>query len=543
MVRLARREIPSAALAPLGAATAIRLLFAFTDNIVGPDEANYLETGRNIWSGHGIAFQGSPELHFPPLLPLLLGGLAKITPEPHHATVIVTLLASVALVPIVGALAWRIAGRRAGLLAMWIAALSPGLSVTMARGAGGSEALFATLIFAAALVTIGSSARWTDPPSLVRALAVGALVGAAYLVRPEGVMVVVVFGCILALRAVGGRLQRSAFSWANLRRIAALGAACAAGLLVFVAPYVAFLHSHTGKWELTAKSVDVNIQAWRELAEQDRASRETHLYRLDETGLSTDQQGSSLTALAREHPRQYLGIVGENFRQLYKSLLSFNTTLTPGWRLFALPLLPFALYGFWRNRAQSAVVAVTGIFGLSLAVVLGFFVLNRYLPPAVAALCVLAGVGLAQLRARTRRWCVGIGLAASVLSLMTYFEGPHGPQLVRERPEIQVAARWLRGHIPRGEAVMTRSASMTYYLPDNRLVLPPVGSIAQVYRYARHHRAKYLVLDPTTQLLRADLAPLADGRDHRSVGFETIHTFRVEDRTTVIFKLIPVLPN
>jgi hypothetical protein len=538
VIGLARREISRAVFAPLAVATAIRVLFAFTDNIVGPDEANYLETGRNIWAGHGITFQGKPELHFPPLLPMLLGALAKITPEPHHATVIVTLLASVALVPIVGAIAWRIAGRRAGLLAMWIAALSPGLSVTMARGAGGSEALFAALILAAALVTIGSG-RWTDPPSLPRALAVGALVGAAYLVRPEGVMIVAVFGFILALRAVGGRVQRSAFSWANLRRVAALGAACAAGLLVFVAPYVAFLHSHTGKWELTAKSVDVDIQAWRELAEQDRATRETFLYRLDDTGLSTKQKQYSLTALAREHPRQYLDIVAENVRQLYKSLLSFNTTLTPGWRLFALPLLPFALYGLWRNRTRSAVVAVTGILGLSLAVVLGFFVLNRYLPPAIAALSVLAGVGLSQLRDRPRKWWVAIGLAASVLSLMTYLEGPHGPQLVRERPEVQVAARWLRGHVPKRAAVMTRSASITYYLPDNRLILPPVGSIAQVYTYARYHHAKYLVLDPTTQLLRPDLAPLSDGRDHRADGFELVHRFRVEDRTTVILKLVP----
>ncbi|MEY2397203.1 MAG: hypothetical protein QOJ00_377, partial [Actinomycetota bacterium] len=424
-VRLWKHDVPIAVLAAVVVGALVRLVFAFTDNIVGPDEAAYLETGRNIWRGRGIVYRGNPQLHFPPLLPIVLGALAKVTPEPHHATVVLTFVTGVALVGVLGALAWRVAGRRAGVLAMWVAALSPGLSASVARGAGGSEAPYTFLVFAAALVAVGRG-KWDEPPTLLRSFVVGLLVGAAYLVRPEGVVLVVAFGLILAVRAVAGRATGPVLTVGTARRVAALGFACAAGLLVMAAPYAAFLHSHSGQWELTAKSVDVNIDAWRDLARQDRAGRDTYLYALDRTGLSTRHKEYSLSALAKAHPRTYLGIVGENAKQLYKSLISLNTTAMPGWRVFALPLLPFALIALWHYRSRAPVLAVGGILGVSVATVLGFFVLNRYLAPAVAALAVLAGIGLARLSPKPRRWWVAIGLVASVCSLLTYFEGPHG---------------------------------------------------------------------------------------------------------------------
>ncbi len=540
-IRVRGRDVPLAVVAPLAVAVGIRIVFALTDNVVAPDEAAYLGTGENIWAGRGITYRGNPELHFPPLLPILLGALAKLTPEPHDATVILTFIASTVLVVVVGALAWRVAGRRAGILAMWAAALSPALSVTFTRGAGGSEAPYALLLFAAALVAVGRG-RWDEPPTWRAAAGVGALVGAAYLVRPEGIATVAVFGAILAVRAVGGRLQRDAVTAANLRRIGALGLACLAGLLVFAGPYVAFLHSHTGSWSLTAKSVDVNIDAWTHLAAQDRTARDAELYKLDESGYHTVRGKTSLTALAREHPREYLGIVGENLQQLYKSLLSPNTTVMPGWRLFALPLFPFALLGLWRFRSRPAVLAVTGIMALSLVTVLGFFVLNRYLPPVAVALCVLAGIGLASLSESRRRLWVAIGLAASVCSLLGYFEGAHGPQFVRERPDIKIAGLWLRDRIPPTATVMTRSTSLPYYLPKNRLVIPPVTDVDRLHKFSQYRHVEYFIFDPTTQLYRPDLAPLLDGRDHRADGFELVHTFTVEDRTTVIFKVVPRQP-
>ena len=524
-VRVGARDIPMAVLAPVVAAIVVRLVFAYTDNTVSPDEAAYLGTGINIWRGHGITYAGAPELHFPPFLPIILGGLAKITPEPHHATVLVTFVASVALVLVVGALAARIGGRRAAILALWFAALSPGLSVIVARGAGGSEAIYAAIICGAALVTVGPRGTWRDPPSVLRGAVVGLLIGAGYLLRPEGILISVVFGLVLAVRA------------RTVRRIVTVGAACLAGLAVLAAPYVAYLHRESGHWELTAKSVDVNVEAWHAVASQDRVTRDEYLYALDSSGHSTEHKEYALTALARAHPRQYLGIVTENLQQLYKSLLSPNVTTMPGWRVIALPLFPFALWALWRHRREPTVVAIGGVMALGLATVIGFFVLNRYLPPVVAVLVVLAAVGMAEIGDRRRRLWITLGIVTSLMSLATYFEGPHGPQIVREQPDLQIAARWLREHdIPRGARVMTRSTALTYYLPHNKLIVPAVGTPAQVLEFARFNRVRYFIFDPTTQFLRRQLAPLTRGHH---AGFATVHKFRVDDRTTWIFKVLP----
>lgn len=536
-VRLGNREIPMALAAPFVVGVVIRLLFAWTDNVVGPDESAYLGTGASIWRGDGIVYRNQPQLHFPPLLPIILGGLAKILPEPHHATVLVTFVASVALMVVLALLAHRIAGRRAAELTLWIVALSPGLSATLARNAGGSEAISALVMFGAALLTVGRG-DWDDRPTARVAFGVGLLVGAGYLLRPENIPLAAVFGLILAFRAVGGRLTRSVVSLENLRRVAALAVSMFIGVMLLATPYFAYLHSHTGKWELTAKSVDVNIEAWQALAKADRRTRDIYIYALDETGHTTEKPSYPLTQLAKEHPKEYFGIVGTNLLKLYKSLISFNTTTIKGWRLFALPLLPFAFFGLWRYRSRAASLATMALIGLTLATVIGFFVLDRYLPPVVAGFAIFAGVGLAAVEGRRKTLWIALGMAGSVLSLATYLTDPIGPTLVRERKDIQLAARWLRPHASPGDVVMTRGTSIPYYMPEQRLVVPPVGTVNQTWRYARFNNVKYFVFEPTTQSWRPSLELLADGQDHSDIGFKLLHQFVADGRPTFIYEIV-----
>lgn len=523
--------------APFVVGVFLRVMFAWTDNVVGPDESAYLGTGASIWRGDGIVYRNQPQLHFPPLLPIILGGLGKVLPEPHHATVLVTFITSVALMVVLALLAHRIAGRRAAELTLWIVALSPGLSATLARNAGGSEAISALVMFGAGLLAVGSG-RWDDRPTVLRSFLIGLLVGAGYLLRPENIPLAAVFGLILAVRAVGGRVNRTIFTVKNAGRVAALAVAMIVGVLLLASPYLAYLHTHTGKWELTAKSVDVNIEAWQALAKADRPTRDIYIYALDRTGHTTEKPSYPLTQLAKEHPKEYFGIVGTNFLKLYKSLISFNTTTIKGWRLFALPLLPFAFFGLWKYRSRSASIATLALMGLTLATVIGFFVLDRYLPPVVASLAVFAGVGLAALTGPKKNLWIALGIVGSLLSLGTYLTDPIGPTLVRERKDIQLAARWLRPHAEPGDVVMTRGTSIPYYMPDQRLVVPPIGSVNQTWRYARYNHVKYFVFEPTTQLWRPKLALLTDGLDHSDAGFKLLHQFVADGRPTFIYEIV-----
>ena len=209
---------------PIAAGALLRFVFMFADNTVGPDEANYIQTGHNLFSGKGFTFLGEPNLHFPPLLPIILGLMEKVLPNGHTAVLLLTFTTGVALIPILGLLAYRVSGRKAAVLALWIGALSPGLAFIPARDAGGSESPGALIVFLALLLAVGTG-DWRKRPTLWASLGCGVLVGLAYLMRPESILAGIIIGLILLVRTVGGEVNRSIFTLDNLKRSAAVSAA------------------------------------------------------------------------------------------------------------------------------------------------------------------------------------------------------------------------------------------------------------------------------------------------------------------------------
>src|SRR5262245_544719 len=91
------------------AGLALRLAIGATDDAPSTDEVAYLGSGLSLLDGTGFARGGHPELHFPPLIPALLGATGRVLPDPHTGAVVLTwLTGTVLIVP----LAWL--GRRLG---------------------------------------------------------------------------------------------------------------------------------------------------------------------------------------------------------------------------------------------------------------------------------------------------------------------------------------------------------------------------------------------------------------------------------------------
>src|SRR6476659_1346231 len=189
---------------------AVRVIFAIGDHIVSPDESTYLTSGINFWTGHGFTtLSGGAELHFPPGLPFLLGGVNQILGgDPHTATVVVNRLTTTLLILPIAAIASLIAGRRAAVLAAWIAALCPAIT-WLPLSAGGTAGLF-TLLALTALWLALRAGSWGLKPAVFAAAGAGILVGFAYLTRPEGLFYSVVLIPVLAFSALGG--------WRGLRQ-------------------------------------------------------------------------------------------------------------------------------------------------------------------------------------------------------------------------------------------------------------------------------------------------------------------------------------
>jgi 4-amino-4-deoxy-L-arabinose transferase-like glycosyltransferase len=502
---------------------ALRAAIGFTDDAPTTDEVAYIASGTSLADGGGFVRGGGPELHFPPLVPWLLGTGGRVLGDPHTAAVVLTCLAGAAVVVPAAVLGRRLAGDVGGIVSAWTAAVAPGLATLPATRGAGSEAEYTLLVVSAVAAAVAGAAA---PPRRMLACLGGAglLVGLAYLTRPEGLAVALPLG---AVAIVAG--------WRARRVVGAARAALvfSAPLLLCVVPYVGYLHAHTGEWQLTAKSQDVSIEAWHAVARSDREARDRVLYALDETGLWFEDERAPLTTLARRDPAGYGRIVATNVSMLGKDL--------SGWWLLPLPLWGLAAWAAFRRRKDRRVAVVGAVAALPVLTALAFFVQPRYLVVTAALATVLVGVGVADLAPRRRRPVVagvlGLALAASLLT----FAGPAGWWHPTDHTDQQAAGEWIAERTVPGDRLMTRSFVVQHFA-ERTAVAVPYTDLDGIVAFARHYGVRYLVVDETSaRRVRPQLLPLLG--DEPVPGLRLVHEASAEGRTTRVFALVPAPPR
>lgn len=525
-------------LLPLVVGGFVRVVCGTTDDVPTTDATAYLRTGESVWNGDGYRRDGEPELHFPPVMPVVLGGAERVFGDPLTGSVFVMVLTgTLLLIPLAG-VARLLAGDLAGLAAAWVGALVPALTTVPANQGGGSEGPYLLLVLSALWVTLAASRR-RGAPRIAGAAAAGALTGMAYLTRPEGISYSAVFLPLLVLSALGGwaLVRRRRVAEGGLRRAAALVAAFGFGLAAFVVPYVDYLHTNTGRWELTAKARDASLDAWRAVAEHDRRARDEIFYALDEDGVTFVAGRYTLSELVKDDPAGYAGIVGVNVRTAFSELAVPRMVPFPVWELVPVPLLLLAGWAAWRSRRRPGVIAVVATGTLALVVPLTFFVQPRYLTPAAAVVCIFAGVGLASLPLRWRGVAWGGAAVLLVLSLVAGMGAPHRFLAPREQVEHRRVGEWLNDNTPPGTRVMTRNLVVDYYA-DRVMVPMPYASQREIVAFARHHGVDYLVIDEyQLRRQRPQLARLWGPPPWTGLTLQT--AMRQDGRLTRVFALDP----
>jgi 4-amino-4-deoxy-L-arabinose transferase-like glycosyltransferase len=197
------------------AALGVRLLYilvvARSPVGIGGDAGFYHSAANLIAHGHfyyrGIFSHAYVTAEHPPLYPLLLSLSSLVGADSLLAHRIVSCLIGTVGVVLVGLLARRVAGQRAGLVAAAIAALYP--PFVTADGLVMSEPLFVVTVAAALLVALGMTrpaATATASRLDWRPAAFGAVVGLATLTRGEGILLVPLLAWPLAwITAAPGR--------------------------------------------------------------------------------------------------------------------------------------------------------------------------------------------------------------------------------------------------------------------------------------------------------------------------------------------------
>jgi 4-amino-4-deoxy-L-arabinose transferase-like glycosyltransferase len=187
---------------------AVRLLYALVvmhDVGVGGDGLEFHILANQLSNGDGyiqpliVSPSHVPTADKPPLYPLVLAVPSLLGLKSLVAHRVASCLMGAALVLLVGLLGRRVGGERVGLLAAAIAALYPLLVVL--DGAVRSESLYAPLVAGLLLATY----RLVDRPGAGRAVAVGAVLGLAVLVRSEAVLLGLLVLAAVAIRLPPGR--------------------------------------------------------------------------------------------------------------------------------------------------------------------------------------------------------------------------------------------------------------------------------------------------------------------------------------------------
>ena len=529
--------------APLAVFALLQLVLTLGDKLPSVDGTAYFEAGRNLMNGNGFTRHGGPELHFPPLTPVAVGVLEKVTGSELAALRIWNVLCATFVLAILVALARRLWHDDDTTVATaWFAGTMAGLAPLFVRQGGGSESIAMALLLSAALLAIQAFGREQDRRGrLLRLAASGLAVGLAYLARPESMLpgAVVGFGIVLHGLTVPGSVV------ARLRRAVVWGLAFGLLFLACAVPYLAYLHSHTGHWSATAKNKDASIQAWRAVAENDRLERDRVLYAIDPSGTSLGVPTRSLTALAREDPKGWLGIVGVNLRELLDLWILPGFSFGPAWRLVPAFLLIPAGAAVWAGRRRRSVLLLTAMGLVPIATTTIFFVLPRYLVLPTAVVTLFAARGLTVwLRGRTPR-VRHVALAVTIVFMATSTLGEAKtfmPFWTTNDPIEQAAAgRWIDANTPEDARIMTRSFHVQAYA-HRPVVALPSSDYAAMLKFARRMGVSYVVADEATiSRRRPELYP-ALMTDWSPPGLKLVKSLTERGQEVRIYRLDPLPP-
>lgn len=521
---------------PFAATAVVQAILVAGDRLPSIDALAYFESGRSLLGGHGYLRQGSPELHFPPGLPVALASLYRITGDELAALQLWNFAWGIALVAAMVAVAHRIAhDDDVTVVTAWLATTVGGGVCLAIRGGAGSEAPTAVLTLVAVLLGL----RLTEPGAhpagraLARGAACGALMGMAYLMRPEALP-----WCFALVAAMAAQVYRQRRTNPIGRPALAALVGLAVALGVFVAPYVAYQHAERGTWSITAKSKEASIESWQAIADGNRLRRDQLTQTLNADNTSMEGQTRSLTALAREHPRQWLGIFGTNLRTLAELYLV--------WQLVPLFLLIPAIERMWHTRRHASTLLFAVAALVPVATSLLFFTLARYLLLTTAILVPYGTWGLVRwMRARSARARTPLWVAVAILSLVSLGVAawpllPASP--AREHTEQQTAGAWIDANTPAGSRIMTRSYHVQH-TAHRPVVTLPAAPLADVLAFARNRGVTYLVADEATiRGRRPNLTAALIDAPRPPDGLELVHQFTERGRTVRIFRLTPPPP-
>ena len=244
----------------------ISSILLYSVYVLNYDDCVYARLGKNLADGAGYAVWGMPHIHHPPLFPLAIALLYKITGNLELAGSGVSMLSFIISIVLFFKLTGFIYNERAACFATFLF-VNNGLILWYSYRITSHSLdimLVLTAVFLACIIIKNNTSRrkhFVFP---------GIVLGLAILNRAENIILsLAIIIALIAQVKVGTRKKITA--------IAALIIVCSVTLL----PYAIFLHKYTGKWAITTKMRIIGLYEYMinnddPLARQKRTPAEAH---------------------------------------------------------------------------------------------------------------------------------------------------------------------------------------------------------------------------------------------------------------------------
>lgn len=426
---------------------------------INNDGILYIEAARHFWEGSWSRGLGS---FYPPLFPLMIAGAFPLVGDWELAGQFWPLaLGVLVLFPLFG-LVRRIYGNGIAQVAVLFYTVSPYLARLSVHVRSEMPYIF---FFVLALYLLQ---RGIDHESLLEFLLAGISSAIAYLIRSEGIGLMVVGSVLLLCRGWSRARLWEAFRRAGLLFL---------GFALFAAPYVLYLRQDTGSWLISRKA---GLILSLGLAEYEPGTRSVTMEESERVGV-VDLVRSHPFAYAKKSVLDLFRSLGVYFEAVHYSYLPF---LCVGWYLFFTGR-------FWTKADFTLAVAV--VFYIASFSLL--YVNRRYAVPLVPLSLGWVAVGYVAFKDYALKKWAGKGLlvAASVLAL--FFAGtlPKTLQAVgREKFYLREAGLYLRGKPGRPTIVTTNGRVAFYAEGENRV---SVKDGTEISRLAGEGENDILALD------------------------------------------------
>jgi len=435
---------------------------------VTPDSCNYMVGALSLQEGSGYqSIKGGPQVMFPPGFSGLIAATLSIISDPVNAGRLISLLFSTASILLVYFLVRHIASPWQAAATALLFALLP-LRVRLS-GMVWTESTYTALLFIALLLLF----KWYKTGESLWAVLVGITLGVAYLIRPEGLLIL---GVVAGFALLGFRNSK--------KRLAQLLLMVAIFMLV-AAPYVAYLHKNTGKWGFTNKTA-YNLAVADAMMKASPGTPWARIHRLNNEGeFKTLNTQLHLRSMARR-------AVGNEFRMLER----LPYLLSPA--LFAFVGLGLIVL-IARNLRTPAVATILLVCAAPLIYLPVFHWEDRMLLTVLLLGLVAAVVGITTAVDlavnRWRRGSLAAIMAVAVVFLLAYNVEYNG--LLRSPASCprQAVGLWIHSHFPQQQSLATSGRLIpACFFAGKRLVLLPYEPLDVATEYVREQGTALMLL-------------------------------------------------